>query len=207
MRWGSFLTFEVNLGLAKLASAKIATACGTVFFAGSLLLAQTATSTTPAPADKPMHKHASAASATPPAKAAGKSTKPAAALERSSSKGVRTRRSRRATASRQKGQQKIDSSRTQEIQQALIREHFLSGSPSGNFDDATQQALRRYQAANGWQNKTVPDARALIKLGLGPDHEHLLNPESAMTMPAQPPRNVQYSNQPSETNPRDKIQQ
>ena len=25
------------------------------------------------------------------------------------------------------------------------------------------------------------DRRALIKLGLGPDHEHLLNPESAMT--------------------------
>jgi hypothetical protein len=27
----------------------------------------------------------------------------------------------------------------------------------------------------------VPDSRALIKLGLGPDHQHLLNPESAMT--------------------------
>ena len=32
----------------------------------------------------------------------------------------------------------------------------------------------------GWQSKTVPDSRALIRLGLGPNHDHLLNPESAM---------------------------
>jgi hypothetical protein len=41
--------------------------------------------------------------------------------------------------------------------------------------------MQRYQADHGWQSKEVPDSRALIKLGLGPDHEHLLNPESAMT--------------------------
>ena len=41
--------------------------------------------------------------------------------------------------------------------------------------------MRRYQADHGWQSKTVPDARALISLGLGPSHDHLLNPESAMT--------------------------
>jgi hypothetical protein len=41
--------------------------------------------------------------------------------------------------------------------------------------------MQRYQADNNWQSKTTPDARALIKLGLGPDHQHLLNPESAMT--------------------------
>jgi hypothetical protein len=41
--------------------------------------------------------------------------------------------------------------------------------------------MQRYQADHGWQTKVTPDARALIKLGLGPDHEHLLNPETAMT--------------------------
>ena len=46
--------------------------------------------------------------------------------------------------------------------------------------------MERYQADNGWQSKLVPDSRALIKLGLGPDHEHLLNPESAMTSPPVP---------------------
>jgi hypothetical protein len=83
------------------------------------------------------------------------------------------------------GQQKIDSQRAEQIQQALIREHYLSGEASGVWDDASQRAMERYQASNGWQTKEVPDSRALIKLGLGPDHEHLLNPESAMTAPPQ----------------------
>ena len=37
-----------------------------------------------------------------------------------------------------------------------------------------------------WQSKTIPDSRALIRLGLGPDSGHLLNPESAMTMSPAP---------------------
>lgn len=82
---------------------------------------------------------------------------------------------------RHHGQQKIDAERAREIQDALIRAHYLNGEPSGEWDAATQKALQRYQADNGWQSKSVPDSRALIKLGLGPDHEHLLNPESAMT--------------------------
>jgi hypothetical protein len=41
--------------------------------------------------------------------------------------------------------------------------------------------MQRYQADQGWQSKTTPDSRALIKLGLGPSNDHLLNPESAMT--------------------------
>jgi len=57
----------------------------------------------------------------------------------------------------------------------------MEGEPSGKWDDATQAALRRYQADQGWQSKSVPDSRALIKLGLGPSHDHLLNPETAMT--------------------------
>ena len=68
-----------------------------------------------------------------------------------------------------------------------MRERYLTGEPSGNWDPATQAAMRRYQAEQGWQTKTVPDARALIRLGLGPDHEHLLNPESAMTTEAASP--------------------
>lgn len=79
-----------------------------------------------------------------------------------------------------RGQQAIDTTRTREIQEALIREHYLSGEPSGSWDAATQQAMHRYQADQGWQSKTVPDSRALIRLGLGPDRQHLLNPESAM---------------------------
>ncbi|HEY6302900.1 MAG TPA: peptidoglycan-binding domain-containing protein [Terriglobales bacterium] len=85
--------------------------------------------------------------------------------------------------SKKRGQQVIDSERAREIQTALIREHYMEGQPSGAWDSVTQAAMQRYQADQGWQSKTTPDARALIKLGLGPNHDHLLNPESAMTSP------------------------
>jgi len=89
--------------------------------------------------------------------------------------------STRKKSARARGQQKIDSERAQAIQEALIREHYLSGEATGTWNQASEDAMRRYQADHGWQSKTVPDSRALIKLGLGPSKDHLLNPESAMT--------------------------
>jgi hypothetical protein len=96
--------------------------------------------------------------------------------------------SKRRKRSRVRGQMKIDSGRAQKIQEALIREHYLSGEATGKWDQASEDAMRRYQQDNGWQNKTVPDSRALIKLGLGPSNDHLLNPESAMTTVPAPPK-------------------
>jgi hypothetical protein len=61
----------------------------------------------------------------------------------------------------------------------LIREHYLTGEPTGVWDEASKEAMLRYQSTNGWQTKITPDSRALIKLGLGPDHKGLLNPETA----------------------------
>ena len=137
-----------------------------LFLGGALSLAQTAPTT-----KKPVQKTASA----PAAK-----NKPASGATHPSS--ARRRRSRKtAASSRKRGQQAIDAKRAQEIQEALIREHYLTGEPAGAWNDAAQKAMQRYQADHGWQSKQVPDSRALIKLGLGPDHEHLLNPESAMT--------------------------
>lgn len=88
---------------------------------------------------------------------------------------------KRTKGKRVRGQQKIDSERAHSIQEALIREHYLSGEPSGTWNQESEDAMRRYQGDNGWQTKEVPDSRALIKLGLGPSKDHLLNPESAMT--------------------------
>ena len=87
-----------------------------------------------------------------------------------------------------RGQQKIDPERAQAIQEALIREHYLTGTAAGTWNQASEDAMRRYQAEHGWQSKTVPDSRALISLGLGPSHDHLLNPESAMTTGPTGPR-------------------
>jgi len=95
---------------------------------------------------------------------------------------------KRSRKKRVRGQQKIDSERAQAIQEALIREHYLKGEATGTWNQASEEAMRRYQADNGWQSKTVPDSRALIKLGLGPSKDHLLNPESAMTTVPDAPR-------------------
>jgi len=84
------------------------------------------------------------------------------------------------------GQQSIDQARTLEIQQALIREHYLDGDATGEWDQPTRDALIRLQTDNHWQTKVIPDARALIKLGLGPRQQNLLNPETAaMAFPNQ----------------------
>lgn len=95
--------------------------------------------------------------------------------------------SKKSKKSRKRGQQAIDSTRAREIQQALARENYLQGPPSGKWDEKTQSAMRKYQADQGWQSKTVPDSRALIKLGLGPSKDGLLNPETAMTSASEHP--------------------
>jgi hypothetical protein len=83
------------------------------------------------------------------------------------------------SASHSHGQRGIDEERTRAIQTALIHQHYLTGEPSGVWDQASKDAMTKYQADNGWQTKLTPDSRALIKLGLGPDHKGLLNPETA----------------------------
>jgi hypothetical protein len=99
-----------------------------------------------------------------------------------------SRSSRKKKPVRARGQQKIDSERATSIQQALIREHYLSGEATGTWNQASEDAMRKYQADHGWQSKEVPDSRALIKLGLGPSNDHLLNPQSAMITKPDPPR-------------------
>jgi len=149
-----------------------------------LAIAQTATPPAPPPTQP-------AAATTVPA-----TTAPAANAEHPTSAHATTNRTSSHTSAKKsksshgkkgstkRGQKAIDSTRAREIQTALIREHYIQGQPSGTWDSATQAAMQRYQADHGWQSKTTPDARALIKLGLGPSHDHLLNPESAMTTPA-----------------------
>jgi hypothetical protein len=141
----------------------------TLFLASTLSLAQTST------ADKSVQKPATSKKS-----ASSKTAKPTTASTHKTS--TRKRKSRKtAVSSKKRGQQAIDPKRAQEIQEALIREHYLTGEPVGTWNDASQKAMQKYQADHGWQSRQVPDSRALIKLGLGPDHEHLLNPESAMT--------------------------
>jgi hypothetical protein len=88
----------------------------------------------------------------------------------SKSKSKSHRRRTRKRAWKRHGQQGIQAERATAIQEALIREKYLTGEPSGQWDARTQAAMARYQVDHGWQSKVTPDSRALIKLGLGPDY-------------------------------------
>jgi peptidoglycan hydrolase-like protein with peptidoglycan-binding domain len=118
---------------------------------------------------------ASAAAADLPKATTTKRVTHASAHSRKSSHKSRHRRVR--------GQAAIDPVRVREIQAALIRENYLQGQPNGVWDARTKAAMVRYQSENGWQTKKVPDSRAIIKLGLGPDHADLINPDTAFIQP------------------------
>jgi hypothetical protein len=129
---------------------------------------------------------------------AGLAASPAWAATPGSTAGASSHRSHRLSAHRKahhpivRGQQSIDAERATQIQQALIREHYLSGDPTGKWDAGTIAAMQKYQGDQGWQTKLMPDSRALKKLGLGPDYSNALNaknsnfsaPPSSATAPA-----------------------
>jgi len=78
-----------------------------------------------------------------------------------------------------RGQMAIEPARVTEIQQALIRERYLSGEANGKWDATTEAAMQKYQADQGWQTKLMPDSRALKKLGLGPDYSNAINAKNS----------------------------
>ena len=73
----------------------------------------------------------------------------------------------------------IDDERATQIQGALVKAGYLN-EVTGHWDGASQAAMQKMQGDNGWQTKLIPDSRALIKLGLGPNAQ-------AATTTATPP--------------------
>jgi peptidoglycan hydrolase-like protein with peptidoglycan-binding domain len=84
------------------------------------------------------------------------------------------------------GQQAIAPERVSEIQQALIKEHYLTSPANGEWDSTTVAAMQKFQADQGWQTKLMPDSRALKKLGLGADYSNAINAKGA-SFTAPPP--------------------
>lgn len=125
------------------------------------------------------HRSAATSSSAKSGRASTKST------SASSTKGRKGRRSHTI-----RGQQAIDSNRVTEIQQALIREHYLTSEPNGSWDSATQAAMQKYQADQGWQTKLLPDSRALMKLGLGPDYSGAINAKTGNFAPPPPDSSI-----------------
>ena len=101
---------------------------------------------------------------------------------------------RRHRSRRVRGQQAIEPERVTQIQQALIREHYLTGEANGKWDATTVAAMQKYQADHGWQTKLMPDSRALKNLGLGPDYSGAINANGS-SFAAPPPSDSTPSSQ------------
>jgi peptidoglycan hydrolase-like protein with peptidoglycan-binding domain len=86
----------------------------------------------------------------------------------------------------------MSADRVKQIQTALIQKHYLTGDPNGLWNAKTQAAMRSFQADHGWQTKIMPDARAIIALGLGPktDESHM---QTAKDTAKQPKPSIKYA--------------
>lgn len=83
----------------------------------------------------------------------------------------------------------IPPTRAEQIQEALIQAGDLHSAPTGRWDSQTRQAMKEYQTQNGFQATGLPDAKSLMKMGLGP---HPLPPQVdplAQVQPASPTPN------------------
>ena len=58
--------------------------------------------------------------------------------------------------------------RVREIQQGLIDAGYLHQESTGKWDSATREAMLRYQTDHGFPATGLPEAKTLMKLGLGP---------------------------------------
>ena len=78
--------------------------------------------------------------------------------------------------------------RIREIQQALAREGFYHGEPTGKWDEASVAAMKDFQAAKGLPATGKLEALSLQKLGLGSPVAGVAPPEprpgAAQTAPA-----------------------
>jgi hypothetical protein len=99
---------------------------------------------------------------------------------------IRSHKRAHHKAARLRGQQAIDPVRVTQIQQALIRERYMTGDATGKWDAITQAAMQKYQADQGWQTRLLPDSRALKKLGLGPDYSGAINANNTSFTPPPP---------------------
>jgi peptidoglycan hydrolase-like protein with peptidoglycan-binding domain len=101
------------------------------------------------------------------AHAAGRqtATKKSSTSSKSSSRSSHSKKSK--YAKRQKGQQAPAPERISEIQEALAKDGSFASSPTGKWDDATTDAMKRFQASHGLNATGKLDAPTLQKLGLG----------------------------------------
>src|SRR5437879_13601534 len=69
----------------------------------------------------------------------------------------------------EKGQKVPAPSRITEIQQSLAKAGSFSGTPNGQWDDPTVEAMRKFQTADGLHHSGNLDAKTLQKGDRGPE--------------------------------------
>ncbi len=94
---------------------------------------------------------------------------PHVARRKSSKKTLRASARRRSLTHRQlRARIHLESDRVGQIQEALIKAGYLDEEPTGRWDESTRGAMRRYQSDHGFPATGLPEAKSLMKLGLGP---------------------------------------
>jgi len=106
--------------------------------------------------------HSSSGSSTTSSKKAAVSASKKTA---SSAKGSHSKASRKSK--RVRGQEAPTPDRINEIQEALASKGAFTGTPTGQWDDSTVDAMKRFQASHGLDPTGKLDALTLQKLGLG----------------------------------------
>jgi peptidoglycan hydrolase-like protein with peptidoglycan-binding domain len=80
-----------------------------------------------------------------------------------------TSKKRKKSKATARGQKTPTPDRIREIQSALNREGAFGGQPTGKWDDATVNAMKKFQENQGLNPTGKIDAVTLVKLGLGSD--------------------------------------
>jgi peptidoglycan hydrolase-like protein with peptidoglycan-binding domain len=62
----------------------------------------------------------------------------------------------------------LEKDRVIQIQRALAKAGYLKEPPDGLWGPMTAKAMREFQQANGFEPTGLPEAKSLMKLGLGP---------------------------------------
>jgi len=111
-----------------------------------------------------------------------------------STRRVSSNRKRRLTPRQMRARIHLQPERIEEIQQALIQAGYLNGTATGQWDDPTRGAMRRFQTEHGFPATGLPEAKSLMKLGLGP---HPLPAEVDPSITAQANQNAPKSDPPA----------
>lgn len=100
-------------------------------------------------------------------KANKSATKSHTASKHSKSKTTKSNANSNRSDQRRRAAMRPEPQRVQEIQRGLIEAGELHQEPTGRWDDSTRDAMKRYQQAHGFPVTGLPDAKSLMKMGLG----------------------------------------